>query len=118
MIQELPVVMQGPEPNVEVFLPPGPPPGEMILIAMTIVAALIGAIYILGPIARAFARRIEGKGIDPALQDELHALRERVGEVDGLRERLMELEERVDFAERLLAKAPQAERLPAPHADR
>jgi hypothetical protein len=109
--------MQGPDPNVEIFFPPGPPPGEMLLIAMTIIAVLIGAIYILGPIARAFARRIEGKGIDPALQEDLHALRERVGEVDGLRERLMELEERVDFAERLLAKTPQQERLPAPRGE-
>lgn len=109
--------MQGPEPNVEVFIPPGPPPGEMLLIAMTIIAVLIGAIYILGPIARAFARRIEGRGLDPAMQDEMQALRERVGEVDGLRDRLMELEERVDFAERLLANAPQQERLPARHVE-
>lgn len=109
--------MQGPEPNVEVFNPPGPPPGEMLLIAMTIIAVLIGAIYILGPIARAFARRIEGRGLDPAMQDEMQALRERVGEVDGLRDRLMELEERVDFAERLLANAPQQERLPARHVE-
>jgi Tfp pilus assembly protein PilO len=106
------------EPNVEVFFPPGPPPGEMILIALTIVAALIGAIYILGPIARAFARRIEGKGVDPAVQEELRALRESASEMDGLRDRLMELEERIDFAERLLAKSPQAERLPAPHGER
>ena len=106
------------EPNVEVFFPPGPPPGEMILIALTIVAALIGAIYILGPIARAFARRIEGKSVDPAVQEELRALRDSAAEVDTLRDRLMELEERVDFAERLLAKAPQPERLPAPHVER
>lgn len=110
--------MQIQEPSVEVFFPPGPPPGEMILIALTIVAVLIGAIYILGPLARAFARRIEGKGIDPGMQDELRALRESVSEVDGLRDRLMELEERVDFAERLLAKAPPQERLQAPHGER
>jgi hypothetical protein len=109
--------MQGPEPNVEILFPPGPPPGEMLLIAMTIVAVLIGAIYILGPLARAFARRIEGKGIDPALHEEMQVLRERVGEVDGLRERLMELEERVDFAERLLAKSPHQDRLAAPRGE-
>ncbi|HEU4827660.1 MAG TPA: hypothetical protein VFT04_00560 [Gemmatimonadales bacterium] len=106
------------DPNVEVFIPPGPPPGEMLLIAMTIVAALIGAIYILGPLARALARRIEGKATDPALQEEMHALRERVSEVDGLRDRVLELEERVDFAERLLSQAPQQERLPAPRGER
>ena len=105
------------DPNVEVFIPPGPPPGEMILIAMSIVAALIGAIYILGPLVRALARRIEGKAIDAGLHEELHALRERVAEMDGLRDRVLELEERVDFAERLLSQAPPPERLPAPRGE-
>jgi hypothetical protein len=106
------------DPNVEVFFPPGPPPGEMILIAMSIVAALIGAIYILGPLARALARRIEGRGVDAGMQEELHALRERVADMDGLRDRVLELEERIDFAERLLSRPPQPERLPAPGGDR
>jgi hypothetical protein len=108
------MIMQ--EPNVEVFIP-GPPPSEMFLIAISIVAALIAAIYILGPLARALARRIEGKGIDAGMQDELHALRERVSEVDGLRDRVLELEERVDFTERMLSKGPQPERLAAPRGD-
>ncbi|HEX6090075.1 MAG TPA: hypothetical protein VFZ13_07945 [Gemmatimonadales bacterium] len=105
------------EPNVEVFIPHGPPPSEVILIALSIVAALIGAIYILGPLARALARRIEGKAVDTGLHDELHALRERVSEMDGLRDRVLELEERIDFAERLLSQAPQPERLPAPRGE-
>ncbi len=93
--------------------PPGPPPGEAILIALVTIATLIGALYILGPIARAFARRIEGRGMDPGLQDELHLLRERVADVDVLRERVMELEERVDFTERLLARGSGPDQLPA-----
>lgn len=109
------MLIQG--PGVEVFIPHGPPASEMLLIALSIVAALIGAIYILGPLARALARRIEGKGIDAGMQDDLHALRERVSDVDGLRDRVLELEERIDFAERLLSQAPQPERLPAPRGD-
>ncbi len=35
----------------------------------------------------------------------------RLAELDGLKQRLAELEERVDFAERLLAKQRDAERL-------
>lgn len=106
------------DPNVEVFFPPGPPPSEMILIGLSIVAALIGAIFILGPLARALARRIEGRGIEAAVQEELQALRDRVSEVDGLRDRVLELEERIDFTERLLSQASQPERFPVPRADR
>jgi hypothetical protein len=97
------------DPVVEVFQT-GPPVSESVLIALTVIALLIGTIYILGPIARAIARRIENKGIDPATRDELHALRERVAEMDGLRDRVFELEERIDFAERMLSQ-PERERL-------
>ncbi|HEX6643144.1 MAG TPA: hypothetical protein VF037_00610 [Gemmatimonadales bacterium] len=96
-------------PPVEVFQT-GPPVSESVLIAMTVIALLIGTIYILGPIARAIARRIESKGIDAGTRDDLQVLRERMAEMDGLRERVIELEERIDFAERLLAQ-PERERL-------
>jgi Tfp pilus assembly protein PilO len=94
----------------------GGPMSEEVLFAIVVICLLIGAVYILGPIAKAIARRLERHGGDPALQDELESLRERVGEVDQLRERMMELEERVDFAERLLARPAEvrAELLPAP----
>lgn len=99
MIQE-PVIVGGPGMN------------ESLLIALVMITVLIGAVYILGPIARAFARRIEGKGVGAAMQDELHLLQDRVSDVDALRERVMELEERVDFTERLLAQ-PGRDKLPA-----
>ena len=115
-------------------LPTPPPPPEVIvhnigagsiiseevLFAIVVVCILIGAVYILGPIAKAIARRLERHGGEPALQEELESLRERVGEVDQLRERMMELEERVDFAERLLARPAEAraELLPAPEQKR
>ena len=127
-------MIQDPIPPV----PPVPPPEEFpviihdggfaqpglvteeVLFAIVVICILIGAVFILGPIARAYARRLERHGVDPSMQEELHALRDRVGEVDQLRERMMELEERVDFAERLLARPgdARAAALPAPEQQR
>lgn len=59
------------------------------------------------PVGRAVAERIRGRGVsaepDPAVQDELVRLRED----------LTELQERVDFAERLLAQRNEPSRLPS-----
>jgi Tfp pilus assembly protein PilO len=89
---------------------------DELLIAIVLICALIGAVYILGPIARAYARRMERHGAEPEVQAELQSLRDRIGEVDQIRERMLELEERVDFAERLLARPgdQRAAALPAP----
>lgn len=87
---------------------------EELLFAIMAICLLIGAVYILGPIARGIARRLEGRGGDAALHEELQALRDRVGEVDQLRERMLELEERVDFAERLLARPADARAMMLP----
>lgn len=57
-----------------------------------------------GAIGRAIARRIEGKaGIDPALADRIEELEHRLADMEQDRVRVAELEERLDFAERLLA---------------
>jgi hypothetical protein len=56
-------------------------------------------------VSRALADRIRGRPIaesDPAL----------LAEVDQLRGRLAEVEERLDFAERLLAQAREIDQLP------
>jgi hypothetical protein len=45
---------------------------------------------------------------------ELDDLRQRLGEVDDLQRRLAEVEERLDFAERLLTKQRDADRLASP----
>ncbi len=45
---------------------------------------------------------------------EVDELRSRLGELENVQRRLSELEERVDFAERLLAKPRDAERLVPP----
>ncbi len=46
--------------------------------------------------------------IDPARDQLLEELQLRVGELEEMKHRMIELEERLDFAERLLAKRPEA----------
>lgn len=106
--------------------PPVPPPhpfdpnlifmndgGSPFVLGM-LIAALAAAVIILWPLVRALARRLEGRGGgDPALRAELDQLNARLGEVDLLHHRVAELEERVDFAERLLAQRPQQSSLGA-----
>ncbi|MBK8005590.1 MAG: hypothetical protein IPK12_17125 [Gemmatimonadetes bacterium] len=61
------------------------------------------AVYLLRPLVRAWARRIEG-GVAGAGTGELEELRARVQELEARELRLVELEERLDFTERLLAR--------------
>jgi hypothetical protein len=94
------------DPNL-IFLNDGGPP----IVFLIVLAALTATVIILWPLMRAFARRLEGKGGgDPALRADVEQLQLRLGEVDTLHQRVAELEERVDFTERLLAQAhdPQA----------
>jgi len=62
-------------------------------------------VKVLGPIAVAIGHRIRG-GRNSAPDHQLAA------EVDELRTRLAEAEERLDFAERLLARGAQADQIP------
>ena len=101
MIQAIPVPPTPPVPPELVF--PGGGPPEAVLIAVTLIVAVIVAGAVLWPLARAFARRIEGKSIDPGLVNEIGQLRARVAELEESNHRLLELEERVDFSERLPA---------------
>jgi hypothetical protein len=77
-----------------------PPPFVLLIV----IAAIAATVIIFWPLMRALARRLEGRG-GSALQAELEQLHARVGEVDSLQARVAELEERVDFTERLLAQA-------------
>ena len=101
-------------------LPPVPPPGfdpvfmggmeDIIVAVVGAIAFTIVAIKVLGPLARAWARRLEGKAASPELRAEIDQLRDQLGEVDDLRHRVHELEERVEFAERLLAAGSEPKR--------
>jgi len=99
-------------PPPQAPLPPaGPDPNFLIerlteTVGILLVVALfaIVAIKVLGPVARAWARKLEGKMGDPELRAEVDHLREQLAEMDGLGSRVQELEERVEFAERMLSQ--------------
>jgi hypothetical protein len=85
-------------------------PPAMVLMALGFFAAVA---LITWPLVRAIARRIEGKAgrPDPALVAELDELRSRVTELEQQQVRFHEIEERLDFAERLLARQREQPRL-------
>jgi hypothetical protein len=85
---------------------------EGVVMVLLVVAVCIVVVKVLGPMARAMARRLEGKVGDPELRGEVEQLRDQLGEVDGLRLRVQELEERVEFAERLLSQKRDQDLLP------
>lgn len=88
----------------------GPPEWLAPVIVMSLVAVIIG--ILLYPMARAWARRTEAGAQDPGLLDEVHHLRERVADLESQAARMQELEERVDFTERLLSQQREPLRLP------
>lgn len=63
---------------------------------------------------RHWERRLAGKTGNPEMLRELEELRARVATLEGVEGRVEELEERVDFSERLLAQ----ERKPQLHGER
>jgi len=82
---------------------PGDSPGEMfVLIAFAFAAVKI----LTGPIGAAIGDRLRG-GRRESSPDHLLA-----ADVDQLRTRLAEVEERLDFAERLLARGAEAVQIP------
>ena len=112
------MILQTPTPPV----PPVPPPFDPNLvfqnggidpgIVAIVVFSLIAITVILWPVMRALARRLEGRTADPALRDEVEQLQHRLEEMDTLQVRVAELEERLDFAERLLSQRDDPARLP------
>lgn len=84
------------------------------VLVMIVALSLLAATIILWPVMRALGRRLEARGGgDPALRAELEQLQQRLGEVDHLQQRVAELEERIDFTERMLARAQTPAALPA-----
>lgn len=75
---------------------------------VAVIGIIAGAILIL-PLVRALARRLEGKGLSDSARQELDHLHERVSELEQVEARLAELENRIEFSERLLARHRDAE---------
>jgi hypothetical protein len=99
--------------------PPLPPGSEITLAGslndLAAVVMLLGAGLIVAaliwPLIRALARRIEGGAPSTEMQAELDGLRERVRQLEEMPPRMAELEERVDFTERIVAKTREPDRL-------
>ncbi len=83
-----------------------------IAIVTVMLAAIVGAL--LYPIARAFARRLEGGGPVEAVRQELAEVHARLETLQQGQDRMAELEGRLDFAERILSKQRDAESLRLP----
>lgn len=81
-------------------------------VSIVMVAFLVVAALLLRPVFRAWARRMDGEAGSADTTREVVELRERVAELEAAHGRLQELEERVDFAERLLAQRNDAMPLP------
>jgi hypothetical protein len=78
---------------------------------LAIGAAAVALLF--GPIGSALARRLGGRPDPGDAHAEIEEMSARVtAEVDDLRSRLAEVEERLDFAERLLAHGGPANQLP------
>jgi len=102
-------------------VPPVPPPGSELSIGGSLegiaaIVLLLGAGLIIAgliwPLIRALAKRIEGGGPSAEMQTELDSLRERVRLLEDIAPRMSELEERVDFTERIVAQGREPDRLP------
>jgi hypothetical protein len=65
----------------------------------------------LWPLIRALARRLEGGSLNAELLSEVDQLRERVRQLEQVPSRMTELEERMDFTERLLARSREPDQL-------
>lgn len=88
-------------------------PEELVLLSFTgILAGTIVLTQLVRTLGRYWERKAGAAGRPEELagvQGELETLR---SSVDGLRQRLGEVEERVDFAERLLSRERPIDRLP------
>lgn len=98
------VTQTGPLPPWETM-----PPQAFVMI---VVAMTVGAVLLFWPLVRALARRLEGgsrklEGEVAELRARLEAMEQQAitsGEFDASEHRVYELEERVEFVERLLAR--------------
>ena len=101
----MPIVPQFPAP---VVVHSGPADVTILILALTVVAAIT---LVLFPLVRAWARRLEGSVPRDDSDSQLGSRLEHV------EQRLADAEERLDFAERMLARGPDPVALPRDKAD-
>ncbi len=97
-------------------------PGTAKFVEVVVMIVVLVAVPIAGYAAIAATRAIWLKaepgtpGDAAEIEEELEQLRARVAELEGVPQRMMELEERVDFSERLLTSHRDSARLPGGQA--
>jgi hypothetical protein len=85
--------------------------GELgpFLVPMTLFVSMAAIFIFRGPLGKAIGERIAGGKIEGDVMAETEALQ---ADVDELRHRLGEVEERLDFTERMLARQKDTKALP------
>jgi Tfp pilus assembly protein PilN len=107
-VPPVPPVPPAPPFDPNLFLMNADSPAIVMIVLLVVAAGTV----ILWPIVRALARRLEGRGtVDAALRAEVEQLHQRLSEVDIMQGRMAELEERLDFTERLLAQSREPDGL-------
>jgi hypothetical protein len=79
---------------------------EVLVVTIPVIVVGVGGLLLLSRsrLGEALARRIAGDSRDPAGQEQVDALQD---ELLGLRNQISEMQERIDFAERLLGRAAE-----------
>jgi len=80
--------------------------------AFWLAVGIIGLSLLNGPIGKAVASRLHGRKTAAPDEDRVRELEARVAELEQSQGRLLEVEERLEFAERLLATRREADQLP------
>lgn len=89
---------------------------RVLIFIVSLVGAGVGA-YVVIALIQVLLKRLEGPR--PAVgPDELESLHARIAASESLEARVEELEQRVDFAERLMAQHQEPERLPSGQSPR
>lgn len=91
----------------------------LTLLGVLLSVAMAGSVgYAAFTLINAWSRRLNAKQAPPGLDpDEVEALRAQSTDLEELRTRLLEVEERLDFAERMLTESRAGTRLPPVHHD-
>lgn len=82
----------------------------IIALSIPVVAIIMGGLQKMARL-RIEEAKVRAGGLGEGGEEELRALRE---DLEGLRGEIGEMQERLDFTERLLARQSDAERLPKP----
>jgi hypothetical protein len=85
--------------------------GEAGAFAFWLAVGLASLGFMFSPLASAIAHRIESRGgraVPDSVREQLERLENRVVELEVVEQRLLEVEERLDFAERMLTSGRPA----------